>query len=54
MNHELVMIWKETEEVLSHNSLQEKKKTPWPVFRQRTLPTERPPLVSEVSAKFCG
>jgi hypothetical protein len=28
------------------------KKTPWLVVRKRTILTERPPLVSEVSAKF--
>jgi hypothetical protein len=30
------------------------KKTPWPLVRKRTIPTERPPLVGEVSANFCG
>jgi hypothetical protein len=30
------------------------KQTPWPVVRKRTIPTEQPPLVGEVSAKFCG
>jgi hypothetical protein len=30
------------------------KKTPWPLFRKRTIPTEGPPLVGEVSANFCG
>jgi hypothetical protein len=24
------------------------------LVRERTIPTERPPLVGEVSAKFCG
>jgi hypothetical protein len=28
--------------------------TPWPLFRKRTVPTERPPLVFEVSANFLG
>jgi hypothetical protein len=28
--------------------------TPWPLVRKRTIPTERPPLVGEVSANFCG
>jgi hypothetical protein len=28
--------------------------TPWPESRERTIPTERPPLVGEVSANFCG
>jgi hypothetical protein len=27
--------------------------TPWLVVRKRTIPTERPPLVSEASANFC-
>jgi hypothetical protein len=27
--------------------------SPWPV-RERTMPTERPPLVNEVSDNFCG
>jgi hypothetical protein len=31
-----------------------KKKTPWPLVHKRTIPTERPPLVGEVSANFCG
>jgi hypothetical protein len=31
-----------------------KTKTPWPLVRKRTIPTERPPLVGEVSANFCG
>jgi hypothetical protein len=28
--------------------------TPWTLVRKRTIPTEQPPLVGEVSAKFCG
>jgi hypothetical protein len=24
------------------------KKTPWPIVRKRTIPTERPPLVDEI------
>jgi hypothetical protein len=28
--------------------------TPWLVVRKRTIPTERPPLVGEISAKFWG
>jgi hypothetical protein len=26
----------------------DQKKTPWPLVRKRTLPTERPPLVDEI------
>jgi hypothetical protein len=32
----------------------EKKKTPWSEVRERTIPTERPPLVGEVIANLCG
>jgi hypothetical protein len=28
------------------------KLTPWPLVRKRTITTERPPLVGEVSANF--
>jgi hypothetical protein len=31
-----------------------KKKTPWPLVRKRTIPTERPPYVGEVNANFFG
>jgi hypothetical protein len=24
------------------------KQTPWPLFRERTIPTDRPPLVDEI------
>jgi hypothetical protein len=30
------------------------KKTPWLLVRKRTVPTERPPLVGEVSVNFCA
>jgi hypothetical protein len=30
-----------------------KKKIPWLLVLKRTIPTERPPLVSEVNANFC-
>jgi hypothetical protein len=29
-------------------------KTPWLLVRKQTIPTERPPLVGEVSVNFCG
>jgi hypothetical protein len=31
-----------------------KNLSPWPLVRKLTIPTERPPLVGEVSAIFCG
>jgi hypothetical protein len=31
-----------------------KKKTPWPLVRKRTIPTEQPPHVGQVSANFRG
>jgi hypothetical protein len=30
------------------------KQNPWPLVRKQTIPTEPPPLVGEISAKFCG
>jgi hypothetical protein len=30
------------------------EKTLWPIVRKRIIPTERPPLVGEVSANFSG
>jgi hypothetical protein len=38
---------------LSDIAYPRKKKTPWLLVRKRTIPTERPPLVGEVSANFC-
>jgi hypothetical protein len=29
------------------------KKIAWLLVRERTIPTERPPLIGEFSAKFC-
>jgi hypothetical protein len=28
--------------------------TSWPLVRKRTIPTDRPPLVNEIYANFCG
>jgi hypothetical protein len=37
------------------NVLQTKRnETPWLLIRKRTIPTERPPLVSKASVSFCG
>jgi hypothetical protein len=33
---------------------QKTKQTPWPLVRERTIPTDRPPLVDEFSVNFCG
>jgi hypothetical protein len=30
------------------NIKKNKKQTPWPLVRERTIPTERPPLVDEI------
>jgi hypothetical protein len=38
---------------LDRTSLEPSLKTPW-LESERTIPTERPPLVGEVSANFCG
>jgi hypothetical protein len=32
----------------SNAAYRKKKKTPWPLVRKRTIPTERPPLVDEI------
>jgi hypothetical protein len=40
--------------VLFREMLYFKKETPWPLVGKQTIPTERPPLVGEVSANFCG
>jgi hypothetical protein len=26
----------------------QKKQTPWPIVRERTIPTDRPPIVDEI------
>jgi hypothetical protein len=31
-----------------HTYTQTNKQTPWPLVRERTIPTERPPLVDEI------
>jgi hypothetical protein len=36
---------------IERDNQMEQKQTPW---SERTIPTERPPIVGEVSAKFCG
>jgi hypothetical protein len=38
----------------SYQTQKYKTKTPWLLVRKRTIPSERPPLVGEVSANFCG
>jgi hypothetical protein len=30
------------------NKKKKKKQTPWPLVRERTIPTDRPPLVDEI------
>jgi hypothetical protein len=45
--------WRKLHNEEPHN-LYPSKKNPWLLVRKRTIPTERPPLVGEVSANFCG
>jgi hypothetical protein len=40
--------------IVTGNILYAKKKKSVSLVRKRTTPTERPPLVGEVSANFCG
>jgi hypothetical protein len=34
--------------VYSYTTKTKQKQTPWPLVRERTIPTERPPLVDEI------
>jgi hypothetical protein len=34
--------------VIYHIKVQKNKQIPWPLVRERTIPTERPPLVDEI------
>jgi hypothetical protein len=34
--------------VLTCTTQQTNKQTPWPLVRERTIPTDRPPLVDEI------
>jgi hypothetical protein len=36
---------------LNNEGGMQKKKTSWPSFRKRTIPTERPPLVDEMKVR---
>jgi hypothetical protein len=45
------LYWRRVVQMLVTKS---KKQTQWPVVRKRTIPTEWPPLVGEVSINFCG
>jgi hypothetical protein len=40
--------------MLENKTELKKNYTPWPLVRKRTIPTERPLLVGEVGANFCG
>jgi hypothetical protein len=33
---------------LNYEDIGSKKQTPWPLVRERTIPTERPPLVDKI------
>jgi hypothetical protein len=44
-----ICYWKENQRERGHYENQEKQKqTPWPLVRERTIPTDRPPLVDEI------
>jgi hypothetical protein len=40
--------------ILGYDNFSEKKKKKLAWIHELTMPTERPPLVDEVSASFCG
>jgi hypothetical protein len=55
MDFPLVNNYHKTEEKLfkiTKKTKKKTKKTPCPLVRKRTIPTERPPIVGEVSANF--
>jgi hypothetical protein len=43
-----------TQTILTDGSLPNKQTNSVALFRERTIPTERTPLVKEVSVNFCG
>jgi hypothetical protein len=49
-NHEMKIVNRAFENVAQFRYLimTVKKKTPWPLVRKQTIPTERPPLVDEI------
>jgi hypothetical protein len=40
--------------LIAFDKAEVKKKNSEALVRERTIPTDRPPLVSEVTANFCG
>jgi hypothetical protein len=54
MHFNLGIRWKGVMSVTLRRHKTKKKKNSVAVVRKQTIPTERPPLVGEVSANFCG
>jgi hypothetical protein len=48
--HPIILIYRQHHEI----NYKYIRKTSVALFRERIMPTERPPLVGEVSANFCG
>jgi hypothetical protein len=44
--------WQPTTCAINWYALSTNKRTPWPLIRERTIPTERPPLVDEMSTLY--
>jgi hypothetical protein len=42
------MNMQEGREIYKSTKQKQNKQTPWPLVRQRTIPTERPPFVDEI------
>jgi hypothetical protein len=54
-NHpQLNATWKKTRPEISNLQKKKLKLNSVALVRERTIPTERPPLVDKVSANFCG
>jgi hypothetical protein len=47
-----IFVWKFKMDILTDRSSENKNSVAW--VRQRTIPTERLSLVSEISSNFCG
>jgi hypothetical protein len=43
-----IIDFREVNNKLNLRGIINKKKTPWPLVRERTIPTDRPPLVDEI------
>jgi hypothetical protein len=48
MLHRVALVRTEASEETSASFIKKNKQTPWPLVRERTIPTDRQPLVDEI------